>query len=101
MIYGVSVLVSLAGYLTVSFSICGPKLFGIPLPQWGWEDAALRGNFAAVHRLGALVFAVLIVIHVAAALKHLLGGKDNVFQRMVPGVFKGATADTETAGSIR
>ena len=77
--------VTLAGYVTSSFSKYGPKLFGIPLPQWGWEDAALRGNFAAVHRLAALVFAVLIVIHVAAALKHLLVDKDSVFQRMLPG----------------
>jgi len=83
--YVFMVLVTLAGYLTSSFSKYGPKLFGIPLPQWGWEDAALRGNFAAVHRLAALVFAVLIVIHVAAALKHLLVDKDSVFQRMLPG----------------
>jgi cytochrome b561 len=83
--YVLMVLVTLAGYLTSSFSKYGPKLFGIPLPQWGWEDAALRGNFAAVHRLAALVFAVLIVIHVAAALKHLLVDKDSVFQRMLPG----------------
>ncbi len=83
--YVFMVLVTLAGYLTSSFSKYGPKLFGIPLPQWGWEDAALRGNFAAVHRVTALVFAVLIAIHVAAALKHLLLDKDGVFQRMLPG----------------
>jgi cytochrome b561 len=82
--YVFMVLVTLAGYLTSSFSKYGPKLFGIPLPQWGWEDAALRGNFATVHRVAALVFAMLIGIHVAAALKHLLLDKDGVFQRMFP-----------------
>lgn len=77
------VLVTLTGYLTSSFSKYGPKLFGIPLPHWGWEDAALRGSIAVVHRATALVFAVLIAIHIAAALKHLVVDKDGVFQRML------------------
>jgi cytochrome b561 len=81
--YVVMVLLALTGYLTSSFSKYGPKLFGIALPHWGWEDAALRDNFAAVHRIAALVFAVLIAIHIAAALKHLLVDKDGVFQRML------------------
>lgn len=83
--YAFMVLVTVVGYLTSSFSKYGPKLFGIPLPHWGWEDAALRGDFAAVHRVAALVFAVLIAIHIAAALKHLWLDKDGVFQRMMPG----------------
>lgn len=82
--YVIMVLLTLTGYLTSSFSKYGPKLFGIALPHWGWEDAALRGNFAAVHRITALIFAVLIAIHIAAALKHLLIDKDGVFQRMLP-----------------
>jgi cytochrome b561 len=76
------VLVTLTGYCTSSFSKYGPKLFGIELPHWGWEDVALRSNFAAVHRVTSLVFAVLIAIHVGAALKHLLVDKDRVFERM-------------------
>ena len=82
--YGLMILATLTGYLTSSFSAFGPKLFGIALPQWGWDDAAVRGNFAAVHRVSALIFAVLIAIHIAAALKHLLVDKDGVFQRMLP-----------------
>jgi cytochrome b561 len=77
------VLLTLTGYLVSSFSKYGPKLFGIPLPYWGWEDLALRGKFVAVHRLGALVFAVLIAIHIGAALKHWIVDKDGVFQRMM------------------
>jgi cytochrome b561 len=83
--YVLMVMVTIAGYLASSFSKYGPKLFGIALPHWGWEDAALRGNFAAAHRVAALAFAVLIAIHVAAALKHLLVDRDGVFQRMLPG----------------
>jgi cytochrome b561 len=79
------VLVTLAGYATSSFSKYGPKLFGMPLPHWGWDDAALRSQFAMGHRLSSLVFAVLIAIHIGAALKHLLVDKDRVFERMMPG----------------
>ena len=82
--YGLMVLATLTGYLTSSFSGFGPKLFGIALPHWGWDDAALRDNLAAVHRVSTLIFAVLIAIHIAAALKHLLVDKDGVFQRMLP-----------------
>ncbi len=82
--YVFMVLVTAAGYLTSSFSKYGPKLFGIPLPHWGWEDAALRGDFAMVHGMAALVFTVLIAVHIAAALKHLWLDKDGVFQRMMP-----------------
>jgi cytochrome b561 len=83
--YVFMVLVTLAGYATSSFSKYGPKLFGMPLPHWGWDDAALRGQFAAAHRVSSLVFAVLIAIHIGAALKHLLLDKDRVFERMMPG----------------
>lgn len=81
--YVCMVLMTLTGYLTSSFSKYGPKLLGIPLPHWGWEDATLRSNFVAIHRATALIFAVLIAIHLAAALKHLLVDRDGVFQRML------------------
>jgi len=77
--------VTVVGYLTSSFSKYGPKLFGISLPHWGWDDAALRGHFADWHRWGAWAFAMLIVLHVLAAVKHLAVDRDGVFQRMLPG----------------
>ena len=83
--YVFMVLVTLAGYFTSSFSKYGPKLFGMPLPHWGWDDPALRIDFATAHRLSSLMFAVLIAIHIGAALKHLLLDKDRVFERMTPG----------------
>ncbi|HSQ83074.1 MAG TPA: cytochrome b [Casimicrobiaceae bacterium] len=83
-LYVFMVLSVAAGYLTSSFSEFGPKLFGIPLPHWGWDDVALRERFATAHKLITLTIAVLIAIHVAAALKHLLVDRDGVFQRMLP-----------------
>ena len=82
--YLLMVFVTAFGYLTSSFSAYGPKLFGIPLPHWGWDDPALRGRFADWHRLVAWIFAVSIVLHILAALKHLVFDRDGVFQRMLP-----------------
>ena len=74
----------LSGYLASSFNKYGVKFFGIPLPQWGWEDKALRSLFSEIHGAVAVVLLVLIGLHVLAALKHLLIDKDQIFQRMLP-----------------
>ena len=74
----------LSGYLATSFSDDGVKFFGLALPQWGWDDKPLRTFFGEVHGIVALALAVLVAIHVLAALKHLLVNRDQVFQRMVP-----------------
>jgi cytochrome b561 len=83
--YLLLIVVTTAGYLTSSFSKYGPKLFGLPMPHWGWDDAVRRGQFADWHRWGAWVLAMLIVLHLGAALKHLVLDRDGVFQRMLPG----------------
>ena len=74
----------LSGYLGSSFSKFGVKFFGIPLPQWGWDDKAIRSVFNEIHATVAIVLVVLIGLHVLAALKHLLIDRDQIFQRMLP-----------------
>jgi cytochrome b561 len=74
----------LSGYLGSSFNKYGVKFFGIPLPQWGWDDKALRSFFGGIHEAVAVALIVLIAIHALAALKHLLVDGDQVFQRMLP-----------------
>ncbi len=75
----------LSGYLASAFSKNGVKFFGMPLPQWAWDDKPVRSFFAEVHGVVAVALVVLIAIHVLAALKHLLLDRDQVFQRMLPG----------------
>jgi cytochrome b561 len=74
----------LSGYLASSFNKYGVKFFGLPLPQWGWEDKALRSFFIEIHGVVAIVLLLLICLHVLGALKHLLLDKDRIFQRMLP-----------------
>ena len=46
-------------------------------------DVDLSGANTLTLKASALVFAMLIAIHIAAALKHLVVDKDGVFQRML------------------
>lgn len=74
----------LSGYLASSFSKFGVKFFGMPLPQWGWDDKAIRSVFNEMHGVVAVMLVVLIGLHVLGALKHLLIDRDQIFQRMLP-----------------
>lgn len=83
-LYVLMVAMPATGYISSSFNKFGVKVFGVPLPSWGWEDRALRELFADIHGTLAIVLAVLVVIHVLAAIKHLAIDRDGVFRRMLP-----------------
>jgi cytochrome b561 len=85
LLYLCMVLQPLSGYLGSSFGKFGVKFFGIPLPQWAWESKPIQSFFGSIHGVVAITLLVLVVLHVAAALKHLLLDRDQVFQRMWPG----------------
>jgi cytochrome b561 len=72
------------GYISSSFNKYGVKFFGLSLPNWGWEDKALRELFAGFHSTLAWTLAVLIGIHILAALKHALIDQDGMWRRMFP-----------------
>ena len=76
---------ALSGYLGSSFGKYGVKFFGLPLPQWAWESKAVQSFFGSIHGVAAVALLVLVILHVLAALKHLLVDRDRVFQRMWPG----------------
>ncbi|MCU0804952.1 MAG: cytochrome b [Burkholderiales bacterium] len=77
--------IPLAGYLASNFSRFGIKYFGLfELKPWGPDDKRMYSFFNGVHDWLAWTAAVLVAIHVAAALKHALIDRDRVLQRMVP-----------------
>ena len=84
MMYLLLLVVPLLGWAGVSafpalITIAGyhlPAMPGIP------KDQALAKQIFEIHGTLAMVLLVLIVGHVAAALKHLLIDRDGVFQRM-------------------
>ena len=83
-LYLLMVAVPATGYISSSFNKFGVKFFGIALPSWGWDDKPLRELFASMHSALAMAFAVLIAVHVLAALKHALLDRDHIFRRMLP-----------------
>ncbi len=74
----------LTGYLGSSFTKYPILYFGMRLPHWGWDAPALKDLCSQIHFVTVIGFMMLIAIHVAAALKHLLIIRDGTFQRMWP-----------------
>jgi cytochrome b561 len=59
--------------------------FGVlPLPDWVPVDRALADALKATHKGLALTLGVLVLLHVAAALKHQLIDRDGLLRRMRP-----------------
>lgn len=72
----------LSGYLGSSFTKYPIKYFGHTLPHWGWDSPMLKDVMSTIHYGTVVVFMMLIAVHVAAALKHLMSDDDRVFHRM-------------------
>lgn len=85
LLYVCMVVMPIAGYLGSTFSGYPIKYFGLTVPGWGWKDDALKDFFSTVHYSTARCFMVLIGLHIAAAIKHLMVDRDRVFARMLPG----------------
>jgi cytochrome b561 len=84
LLYAGMVAMPLCGYLGSSFNRFGTRFWGMPLPQWGWDDAHMRSLFFGMHKAIGYALIVLIVLHVAGALKHQLIDRDNLLARMLP-----------------
>ena len=61
-------------------------LFGaLPLPDWVGADKALAALIKPWHEFSAYALAALVVLHVAAAVKHHWIDRDGLINRMRPG----------------
>ncbi len=83
-LYALMFIQPVSGYLS---SLLGAKpvtFFGILIPQWLEKNDAIRPFFHDTHKVAGIVFTVLVVIHIAAAIKHQLA-KDGISQRMLLG----------------
>jgi cytochrome b561 len=66
---------------------------GVPVVLWGFvllpaligPDEALGETLIGVHAVGGNLLAILVIVHVAAALRHHFVLKDDVLRRMLPG----------------
>ena len=83
-LYACMLVMPLSGYIGSNFSKHGVKFFGFALQPWGPDWPAVYAFFNGLHVVTAFLFCALIAVHVAAALKHLLADRDEVFARIWP-----------------
>jgi cytochrome b561 len=82
-LYALMVIAPLSGWLMSSAKGFPIVWFGlIHLPDLVAKNAALAEQLTDVHELAAYSLAVLIVLHIAAALKHHWLDRDGILQRM-------------------
>jgi len=74
LLYIVMVAMPVTGYLQSMFSEYDTKFWGIVLPRLAVADDQMREVFTAAHEFFAFFLIGLIVIHVAAAVKHGIAG---------------------------
>lgn len=80
-LYLMMLVVPAAGFVMALFSKYGVVWFGVRLLQ-GLNNEGLREFFKEAHEVAGLMLVALIVLHVAAAIKHKVVDKDDVLQRM-------------------
>lgn len=85
-LYGLMLAVPLSGWLMSSAKGVPTVWLGwLPLPDLLPRDEALGEALRWVHFGLNLTLAILVVVHVGAALKHRFVDRDDVLQRMLPG----------------
>ena len=73
-----------SGYISSSFSGYKTKIWGLPLPHWGWKSPVLNEIFTDIHVASSVTLLCLIVIHLGGVLIHVCGGEVSILRRMIP-----------------
>jgi cytochrome b561 len=74
----------LSGYIGSAVSGYPVRYFGILLPGWAPKSIPLKDLLSVVHLVSSWVLVAAISLHIAAALKHQFGDRDNLLRRMWP-----------------
>jgi cytochrome b561 len=82
LLYVCMILMPLTGFIGASYSKYGVALFGLKIPDWASKNHDIAEIFFDIHGIIAWILVMLIILHVLAALKHLLINQDGIFQRM-------------------
>lgn len=86
LLYALFFIVPLVGWAYSSAAGFSIVLFGaLPLPDFVSADKALAALIKPWHEISAFALAALVVLHVAAALKHQWLDRDGLLERMLPG----------------
>ena len=79
--YLLMVAMPVSGYMQSMYSKYDTKFWGYPLPRLAEANQAMRENFSQGHETLAFILIALIVIHIAATIKHKKEG-NGISERM-------------------
>ncbi len=80
-LYLLMIAMPLTGLIMAVSSKYGVKWFGIPFIK-GLDNANLREVFESAHETIAIIILIMVLVHIAGALKHKLIDKDDTLKRM-------------------
>lgn len=81
-LYACMLVSPLSGWTASNFSSHGVKFFGVALPPLGPDRPDVYAAFNTLHVACGWIFIALLVLHVAAALKHQWLDRDDLLSRM-------------------
>jgi cytochrome b561 len=85
MLYVLMLIMPLSGYLGSNFSKHGVNFFNVvKLAPWGPDNKLVYTIFNQTHLISSWLLLALVLLHVAAAFKHLVIDHDTLFSRMLP-----------------
>jgi cytochrome b561 len=85
LLYGLVLLMPISGYVITSAANFPIDFFGFKVPLLVAKSKPLQEAAESVHVTGFFLLAVLILLHIAAALRHHFILKDHILARMLPG----------------
>ena len=86
MLYALLLIIPLSGWLMSSAKGFSTVVFGeLPLPDLLDQNEALGDRLAVLHWWLNKTLLALVILHVAAALKHQFVDRDGLLWRMLPG----------------
>jgi cytochrome b561 len=81
LLYLLMVVLPMSGIIMAAYSKYGIKWFGVSLIT-GLDNANVRDVFEEMHEVISIILLVVVVIHIAGALKHKFIDKDETLARM-------------------
>ncbi|MES2500211.1 MAG: cytochrome b [Pseudomonadota bacterium] len=81
LLYLLMIAMPISGLITAVSSKYGVKWFGIPFLK-GLDNPDLRDIFESAHETIAIIILVVVILHIAGALKHKFIDKDDTLKRM-------------------
>jgi cytochrome b561 len=81
LLYLLMIALPVSGVIMATYSKYGIKWFGYPLIK-GLDNNAARESFKEIHEFIGIVILVILILHIAGALKHHFVDKDDTLKRM-------------------